>query len=160
MGMSSGGGGNAVKAEPNVTPMIDVMLVLLIIFMIVIPALLAGFNAVPPMGVNLKPHPPEDEDQLLGIAADGQYYLNKIPIRNETLAPELKRIYDARTVDKILYVKAHKDLEYAKVIDVLDIAARSGVRMSAMITEQRPNTESSIASDNIGPGVPPAGGKP
>ena len=50
MSMSAGGGGGNVKAEPNVTPMIDVMLVLLIIFMVVTPALLAGFNAVPPQG--------------------------------------------------------------------------------------------------------------
>ena len=76
MAMSMGGGA-AVKAEPNVTPMIDVMLVLLIIFMIVIPAINAGFNAQPPQGINLKPHPEEDQDQVLGIAADGQYYLNK-----------------------------------------------------------------------------------
>src|SRR5687767_14135520 len=161
MGMSIGQSGRTtVKAEPNVVPMIDVMLVLLIIFMITVPALAAGFQAVPPEGVNLKPHPEEDSDQVLGIDSEGRYYLNKQPIRNETLAEQLKRIYDARTVDKILYVKAHKDLEYAKVIDVLDIAARSGVRMSAMITEQRPNTESSIASDNIGPGMAPVGGKP
>src|SRR6478752_4746588 len=57
MSMSTSGGGNSVKAEPNVTPMIDVMLVLLIIFMVVTPALLAGFNAVPPQGQNLKDHP-------------------------------------------------------------------------------------------------------
>src|SRR5215218_1964545 len=104
MAMSTGGGGN-VKAEPNVTPMIDVMLVLLIIFMIVIPTISAGFNAQPPQGVNLKPHPEEDQDQVLGIDANGQYYLNKQAIKNETLAEKLKAIYDVRTVDKILYVK-------------------------------------------------------
>jgi biopolymer transport protein ExbD len=70
MAMSTQSGGG-VKAEPNVTPMIDVMLVLLIIFMIVIPTISAGFNAQPPVGVNLKPHPEEDQDQVLGIAADG-----------------------------------------------------------------------------------------
>ncbi len=56
MSMSTGSHGE-VKAEPNVTPMIDVMLVLLIIFMLVIPAITAGFQAVPPYCVNLKPHP-------------------------------------------------------------------------------------------------------
>ena len=53
MSMSMGGSGS-VKAEPNVTPMIDVMLVLLIIFMLVVPAISAGFQAIPPQGVNLK----------------------------------------------------------------------------------------------------------
>src|SRR5678816_2451028 len=101
MAMSAGSSGG-VKASPNVTPMIDVMLVLLIIFMLVIPAITSGFQAIPPTGVNLKPHPEEDQDQVLGIDANGQYYLNKKAIKNETLPNELKRIFDARTVDKIL----------------------------------------------------------
>ena len=127
MGMSIGQSGKTtVKAEPNVVPMIDVMLVLLIIFMITVPALAAGFQAVPPEGVNLKPHPEEDSDQVLGIDAQGQYYLNKQPIRNETLGEQLKRIYDARTVDKILFVKAHRELQYQQVLDAIDVASRSG----------------------------------
>ena len=157
MSTTSGGG---VKAEPNVTPMIDVMLVLLIIFMIVIPAINAGFNAQPPQGVNLKPHPEEDQDQVLGIAADGQYYLNKKPIKNETLPTELKRIFDARTLDKILYVKADKNLEYSKVIDALDIAAVAGVRVTGLITDQRPGTMSTIPGDNLTPGAPKKEGNP
>ena len=152
MAMSMGGGGG-VKAEPNVTPMIDVMLVLLIIFMIVIPTISAGFNAQPPQGVNLKPRPEENEDQVLGISADGQYYLNKAPIKNETLGEKLKAIYDVRTIDKILYVKADKNLEYVKVIDALDIAAVAGVRMTGLITDQRPGTVSTVASDLVMPGA-------
>jgi biopolymer transport protein ExbD len=159
MAMSTGGGGN-IKAEPNVTPMIDVMLVLLIIFMIVIPTISAGFNAQPPQGVNLKPHPEEDQDQVLGIAADGQYYLNKQPIQNETLPERLKAIYDARTIDKILYVKADKDLEYVKVIDALDIAAAAGVRVTGLISDQRPGTSSTVPGDNLMLGQPKAGGTP
>ena len=147
MGMSANSGGG-VKAEPNVTPMIDVMLVLLIIFMLVVPALVSGFNAVPPQGTNLKTHPPEDEDQLLGIAADGQYYLNKQPIRNETLPERIKAIYDVRTIDKILYIKADRGLRYEKVIDAIDIASRNGVRVTGMISDQLPGTASNVAGDN------------
>jgi biopolymer transport protein ExbD len=142
------GGGQAVKAEPNVTPMIDVMLVLLIIFMIVVPAINAGFQAVPPEGTNVTAHPEQEEDQVLGIDAGGQYYLNKKPIRNEELAQQLKAIYDVREVDKILYVKAHRELEYSKVIDAIDIAAKNGVVVAGMITDQRPGTKSSVAGDN------------
>ena len=58
-------GASGVKAEPNVTPMIDVMLVLLIIFMLVVPAINAGFNAVPPQGQNLKPHPEDRKSTRL-----------------------------------------------------------------------------------------------
>ena len=160
MAMSTGGGSGAVKAEPNVTPMIDVMLVLLIIFMIVIPAINAGFNAQPPQGINLKPHPEEDQDQVLGIDAQGQYYLNKKPLKNDLLPTELKRIFDARTVDKILYVKADKDLEYVKVIDALDIAAAAGVRVTGLISDQRPGTMSTVAADNIMPGAKSKEAKP
>jgi biopolymer transport protein ExbD len=148
MGMSIGQSGRTkVKAEPNVVPMIDVMLVLLIIFMITVPALAAGFQAVPPEGVNLKPHPEEDSDQVLGIDAQGQYFLNKQPIRNETLGEQLKRIYDARTVDKILFVKAHRELQYQAVLDAIDVASKSGVRVVGAISDQRAGTESSVAED-------------
>ena len=148
MSMSTGGKGG-VKAEPNVTPMIDVMLVLLIIFMLVVPAISAGFQAVPPVGTNLKPHPEEDTDQVLGIDANGQYYLNKKAIKNNELAARLKAIFETRELDKLLYVKAHKDLEYGKVLDALDIAAHNDVRVTGLITDQRPGTISLITSDNI-----------
>jgi biopolymer transport protein ExbD len=144
----SAGGGQGVASEPNVTPMIDVMLVLLIIFMLVVPAIAAGFQAVPPQGQNLKSHPEEDEDQVLGIDAQGQYFLNKRPIRNETLAEQVKRIYDARTVDKVMYVKADRNLAYEKVLDAIDIAAHNGVRVTGMITDQQPGTESAVVGDN------------
>ena len=149
MSMSTGGGGAGVKAEPNVTPMIDVMLVLLIIFMLVVPAISAGFQAIPPQGVNLKPHPEEERDQVLGIDANGQYFLNKAPIPNPELGQRLKTIYENRTEDKLLYIKAHKDLEYSKVLDAMDIAAHNNVAVTGMITDQQPGTKSSIATDNL-----------
>ena len=137
-----------VQSEPNVTPMIDVMLVLLIIFMVVTPALLAGFNATPPQGVNLKDHPEVEGDQVLGIDAQGTYYLNKKPIRADDLPEMLKSIYDVRTEDKILYVKPHKDIDYAKVIDALDVASRNGVRVVGMISEQKSGTQSTVPGDS------------
>jgi biopolymer transport protein ExbD len=149
MSMSTTAGGG-IKAEPNVTPMIDVMLVLLIIFMIVIPALNAGFTAVPPQGQNLKPHPEEDQDQVLGIDDKGQYYVNKIAIQNDLLEAKLRSIYDIRTDDKILYLKAHKDLEYGKVLDAIDIAAKAGVRVTGMITDQKVGTKSIVPGDVLG----------
>ena len=147
MGMSVGSGASGVKAEPNVVPMIDVMLVLLIIFMVVTPALAAGFQAIPPAGINLKAHPEEDSDQVLGIDKDGAYYLNKRPLANDSHAAVIKRIYDVRTVDKILYIKADKDLAYSKVLDAMDIASRNGVRVVGAVSDQIPGTESTVAGD-------------
>ncbi|HEX8849632.1 MAG TPA: biopolymer transporter ExbD [Gemmatimonadaceae bacterium] len=154
MAMSAGGGGS-VKAEPNVTPMIDVMLVLLIIFMVVAPALLAGFNATPPQGQNLKAHPTdENSDQTLGIDKDGKYYINKQPIRYEDIQARLTQIYQNRTEDKVLYVKADKGLDYGKVLDALDIAAKAGVAVTGMITDQTPGTTSTVEGDVPPPPTP------
>jgi biopolymer transport protein TolR len=158
MAMSSSSG-SGVRAEPNVTPMIDVMLVLLIIFMIVVPALNAGFNAVPPEGQNIKSHPEEDTDQVLGIDANGRYYLNKKAIPAERLEEALTTIYDKRTQDKIMYLKAHKDLEYGKVLDAIDIAGKAGVRVTGMITDQRPGTKSAVEGD-LPAAMMKVGGKP
>jgi len=152
MGMSAGGGGSSVKAEPNVTPLVDVMLVLLIIFMVIIPTLTSGLNAEPPKGVNLKKHPEEKGDQLLGIDRKGQYYLNRNPIRNEQLEQQLRQIYESRTEDKILYVRADKDLEYSKVQDAVDVAAKAGVRVTGLISEQPPGTEGQSVDDVKGKG--------
>ena len=144
MSMSTGGG-TGIKSEPNVTPMIDVMLVLLIIFMIIIPQISAGFTATPPEGANLKSHPEEDTDQVLGIDKNGVYYLNRNAIREDDLPGELNRIFSApgRT-EFILYVKADRNLDYSKVLNALDVAAKNGVHMSGLITEQQQGTESIV----------------
>jgi len=158
MAMATGGGGG-VQSTPNVTPMIDVMLVLLIIFMVVAPALMAGFNATPPEGVNLKDHPEDEQtDQVLGIDREGQYYLNKRQIKNDELAGKLKQIFDKRTEDKILYLKADKSIKYSKVLDAIDIASKNGVRVVGMISDQKQGTVSTVAGDtkntsgSFGPG--------
>jgi biopolymer transport protein ExbD len=137
-----------------------VMLVLLIIFMIVIPALNAGFNAIPPQAQNLKPHPEEEQDQVLGIDKDGQYYLNKKPLPNADLAEKLKAIYDVRQTDKVMYLKAHKELKYAKVLDAIDVAAHAGVRVTGMISDPIPGTKSIVAGDNVIGEAAQKGGKP
>jgi biopolymer transport protein ExbD len=116
--------------------------------MVVTPALMAGFNATPPEGVNLKDHPEDEQtDQVLGIDRDGQYYLNKREIKNDELPTKLKQIFDARTEDKILYLKADKTLDYSKVLDAIDIASKNGVRVVGMISDQRSGTISTVAGD-------------
>jgi biopolymer transport protein TolR len=143
MSVSSGGG---VKAEPNVVPMIDVMLVLLIIFMVVTPAITSGFQATPPEGVNLKEHPEEETDMVLGIDKYGQYFLQKQQIPNEQLGELLTNIYANRD-DAILYVKADRGLQYEVVLEAMDIAAKSGVRVVGAISDQLPGTMSTVPGD-------------
>jgi biopolymer transport protein TolR len=141
MGMSVGGGGSEVKNEPNVVPMIDIMLVLLIIFMIVTPVITSGFQARMPEGRNTLQSPSEDGDVVLGIDADGQYYLDpgtgeigQIP--NDSLGSYLAQVFETRLTDKILFFKADADLAYEEVEVALELARDAGVRLLASITEQ------------------------
>ena len=136
MAISTGSAGvGAVKADINVTPMIDVMLVLLIIFMIVTPLIAAGFKATLPKGKNLDPRPEGENEVVLGIDQGGQYFLNGRALPNASLEDQLRGIFAARTEDKILYFKADNQLKYAKVQDAVETARRAGVRVMAAITE-------------------------
>jgi len=128
-------GTTAIKSEPNVIPMIDIMLVLLIIFMIVTPLIANGFKATMPQGKNLDKRPEGDDEVVLGIDADGSYFLNGNAIAAASLEDQLKSIYNARTKDKILFFRADKDLEYGKIQDAVETARRSGVRVMAAITD-------------------------
>lgn len=140
--MAEVSGGTNAKKDPNVVPMIDVMLVLLIIFMIVTPIISAGFQATMPWGKNLEDRPEEDNDIVLGIDRNGAYFLDpgtgKIgAVPEGTLEQQLRAIYDNRTKDKIMFLKAHNELEYSHIQDAIEIARRAGVRVLAAITEER-----------------------
>ena len=138
MAISTGSAGSsAVKADINVTPMIDVMLVLLIIFMIVTPLIAAGFKATLPKGKHLDPRPEGEGEIVLGIDAEGSYFLNTRAIQAGTLEDQLRSIYAARTEDKILYFKADSKLKYSKIQEDVETARRSGVRVMAAITEPK-----------------------
>ena len=150
MAMSSGGSSGAVQSTPNVTPMIDVILVLLIIFMVVTPMLMAGFNAEPPIAQNLKDHPEDEQnDQVFGIDKDGRYYLNKKEIAPDQVAAALHRIYvETPRDDRIMYLMADKNLDYSKVLDAMDIAMKNGVTLVGMISDQKAGTVSTVAGDS------------
>ncbi len=115
MAMSPGGLDDEVKSEPNVIPMIDVMLVLLIIFMIVTPVITGGFRATMPQAENTKDRPDEEDDIILGIDQEGNYYLdqgdgNTARIPNDSLEPFLVQLYTDREKDKILYFRMDENM--------------------------------------------------
>jgi biopolymer transport protein TolR len=139
------GGTTSVKSDINVTPMIDVMLVLLIIFMIVTPLIAAGFKATLPKGKNLDPRPEGDNEIVLGIDQAGRYFLNGRPIPSGSLEDQLRSTYAARTEDKILYFKADNQLKYGQIQEAVETARRAGVRVMAAITE--PNKSVMFADD-------------
>jgi len=135
---SSTAGRTTVKAEPNVIPMIDIMLVLLIIFMIVTPLIAAGFKATMPKGQNLDARPEGENEIILGIDASGNYFLDgKGPVDPVVLEDQLKAMFAARSEDKILYFKADNNLKFQRIQDAVEMSRRAGVRVMAAITEPK-----------------------
>jgi biopolymer transport protein ExbD len=137
-----------VAANINVTPMIDVMLVLLIIFMIVTPAITAGFQATVPRAMNPDSREENEGEIRLGIDKDGKFYLDiRDPrtgkytgprfISDEDLPGQLVTLYSQRTVDKILFLKVDENIEFARVQQAIEIARKAGVRVLGAIAEQQ-----------------------
>lgn len=136
MSMSTGSAGRtSVKSEPNVVPMIDIMLVLLIIFMIVTPLIAAGFRAELPKAKNLDRSPEKDDEVTLGIDENGKFFLNKRPISDAALEEQLRALYATRE-DKILFFKADQKLKYGRVQQGIEIARKAGARVVRSITER------------------------
>jgi biopolymer transport protein ExbD/biopolymer transport protein TolR len=135
MGLDVGGGKGGVKYEPNVVPMIDVMLVLLIIFMVVTPLIASGFVATMPQGKHIEKRDEQDSDVTLGIDQGGNFFLNAKPVSKEKLEQTLRDIYAARATDKIMYFKADQKTPYSKVEEAIQLARKSGVRVMAAVTE-------------------------
>jgi biopolymer transport protein ExbD/biopolymer transport protein TolR len=133
--MDVGGGKGGVKYEPNVVPMIDVMLVLLIIFMVVTPLIASGFVATMPQGKHIEKRDEQDTDVTLGIDQGGNFFLNAKPISREKLEQTLRDVYGARATDKIMYFKADQKTPYSKVEEAIQLARKSGVRVMAAVTE-------------------------
>jgi biopolymer transport protein TolR len=129
MSMSAGGSERGLTNEPNVTPMIDVLLVLLIIFMMIIPMSRKALD------VQLPDPTPQDQpknvkaDQIvLEVKAGPSFEVNKEPIAKERLAARLKEIYDPRP-EKIMFVKGDPDVIYQDVIFAMDVARGAGVKV-------------------------------
>jgi len=148
MAMAGGKKSDAVvAANINVTPMIDVMLVLLIIFMIVTPAITAGFQATVPRAVNPDSREEQEGEIRLGIDKDGKFFLDITDprtgkytgprsISDADLPGQLLTLYATRTVDKILYLKADQNIDFARVQEAIEIARKAGVRVIGAIAEQ------------------------
>ena len=127
---------SSVLGDINVTPMVDVMLVLLIIFMVVTPALLTGFQATLPTGINLIERPDDETRVTLGVDRFGNYYLNRRPIDKAMAVQLLTAAFSARPEDKVLFLKADTELEYAQVVEAMLIGRDAGARVLAAVSER------------------------
>jgi biopolymer transport protein TolR len=140
--------GRGVTSAINVTPMVDVMLVLLIIFMVITP-ILTAYEAELPQAQYVVPEP-DDDVVTLGINAQGVLYIGDQAIPPEHLAAELRRIYSSRPDDHLLYLKADRKVGYHVVLTAIDAARSAGVRTIGAITEPMKEEEAHTA------GVAPA----
>ncbi len=127
-----GVGSSHPMADLNITPMIDVMLALLIIFMVVTPVLSEYAATLP---VARHPVPTTLEDAVtLGIDRTGTFFIGADTIPADRLAERLARIYAARPGDHVLYVRADRTVPYRLVLDAVDAARAAGVRTLGAIS--------------------------
>jgi biopolymer transport protein TolR len=129
MGMASGGDS---RAEINMTPMIDVLLVLIIIFMVITPLTPAGLRTLVPQPPDAAEHE-SSRDIVVTVELDGSLRLNAERIELLALYERLSRIYQARG-DAVLFVRGDERLEFRQVAAVIDIAKGAGLQRVALMT--------------------------
>jgi biopolymer transport protein ExbD len=129
MGMATGGAQGGLSHEPNVIPMIDILLVLLIIFMIIQPMMRKAIDLQLPDPTPQAGPPPATVDQIvLEIGPNMAMSINKEPVSRDRLGNRLKEIYDPRP-SKVLFVKADGSNKYQEVIWAMDVARGAGVKV-------------------------------
>ena len=137
MSMQLGGGGG-VKSDINVTPLVDVMLVLLIIMMIIAPLLQKGVDVRLPIAVNSASKPETQDQTVLGIKADKTTWINGIEVRREELRSRLDSILETKK-EKLILIKADEDAPYSAVMDAMDTLRASGIEDVGLITDSKSN---------------------
>ena len=140
MGMNLAGG-SSLKSEINVTPLVDVVLVLLIIFMVVIPILQMGYPVnTPPENKSTFVVPPSADQLIVRMDADGRAYLNKEEVPLPNFPARLKQV-TANRGKKMIFFAADGELPYGKVADFLDIVRNNGGENIGIVFDDiRPTT--------------------
>jgi biopolymer transport protein TolR len=129
MAMSTGGGGGGLTNEINVTPMIDVLLVLLIIFMMVVPMARKAIDIqLPDPNPAVAPANAVSQQIVLEVLPNGAFAVNKEPLNKDNIVKRLKEIYDNRP-DKLIFVKGDPTVKYQDVIFAMDMARQAGVKV-------------------------------
>jgi len=140
MAMNLGGGGS-IKSDINVTPLVDVMLVLLIIMMIVAPLLQQGVPVRLPLAANSAEKPETQDQTVLAITADKRYFVNAVQVPKDDMQRRIADILDTKK-EKLVIIKADEDVEYSAVMDAMDSLRAAGIEDMGLITETRRNASS------------------
>jgi biopolymer transport protein TolR len=121
-------------ADINVTPLVDVMLVLLIIFMVTAPMLHQGISVALPKTATTNLQSTLEDPIVLSISRDGRYYINETPVARGLLRDRLRAILRGRR-ERAVLLKADRGLSYGTVIETLDLLNRMGIESLGMITD-------------------------
>ena len=135
MAMDLGSKGS-LKADINVTPLVDVMLVLLIIMMLIAPLLQQGVAVQMPEAANTGEKPDTQDQTVVAIDSRGAFYVNALPVTADNLVPQVQRVLEDKK-EKIVYLKGDKDAKYAAIMDVMDAFRKAQIENIALITEQK-----------------------
>ena len=138
MSMSTGGGGSLTN-DINVTPMIDVLLVLLIIFMLVVPMSRKAIDLQLPDPTDQQSSATPPPQIVLEVLPGNRFAVNKEPLTKANLATRLKEIYDGRP-EKIIFVKGDPKVKYSDVIYAMDVARGAGVKVIGVSPKDQPST--------------------
>jgi biopolymer transport protein ExbD len=119
--------------EINVTPLADVMLVLLIIFMVVTPLIKPGVDVRVPEAENPLEHPGDETALVLSMREDGSIFLNRDRIAKEAVSTRISSLMERRA-EKTMFLKASAVLDYGRVLAMMDLCRRAGVTEVALVT--------------------------
>jgi len=139
MSMAVGGKKGGPMADINVTPMADIMIVLLIIFMVITPMLQKGVDVRLPQAGNTKERKDEPKTIVVAIKKDSVTYLGSTKLESQAeLLPQIKeRLQDLPEGARMIYLKADEGLPYSEVMKVMDLCREAGVEEVALIAERK-----------------------
>ena len=135
MAMQLGDSGG-IKADINVTPLVDVMLVLLIIMMIIAPLLQKGVDVRLPIAINSASKPETQDQTVLGIKADKTTWINGVEVRQSELRSRLDSILETKK-EKLILLKADEDAPYSAVMETMDMLRGAGIEDVGLITDSK-----------------------
>ena len=136
MAMDVGGAKGGVKSDINVTPLVDVMLVLLIIMMIIAPLLQKGVDVRLPTATNTADKPETQDQTVVGVTPDGRYWVNGVQVPDADVRSRLDDIFEGKQ-DRIILIKADEDAPYGRVMEAMDTLRAAGIEDMGLITERK-----------------------
>ena len=140
MAMNVGGARGGLNAEINVTPLVDVMLVLLIIMMLIAPMLQKGVPVTLPLADNTEAKPETQEQTVLAVDSQNRFYVNSLQVERASMADRVKTALEDKA-ERIVLIKADKDASYSAVMAAMDDLRKVGIEDIGLITDPKTRTD-------------------